>query len=103
MLRRIRPNFIRSLATSSPIHPGSGLTEDQSEWLNAAHKWGEAELAPFTAEWDKNSFFPVDTLKVKNMVPSKDRRQNLFLGCSGTGIHGIIHGPRARWNGIVSS
>jgi len=63
MLRRIRPNFIRSLATSSPIHPGSGLTEDQSEWLNAAHKWGEAELAPFTAEWDKNSFFPVDTLK----------------------------------------
>ena len=84
MLRRIRPNFIRSLATSSPIHPGSGLTEDQSEWLNAAHKWGEAELAPFTAEWDKNSFFPVDTLKVrtKNVLVPIKKNMKKFLGCS---------------------
>ena len=102
MLRRIRPNFIRSLATSSPIHPGSGLTEDQSEWLNAAHKWGEAELAPFTAEWDKNSFFPVDTLKVSKSWLRVKIIKN-FLGCSRTGIHGIIYGPRTRWNGIISS
>ena len=65
MLRRIRPSFarVRSLSNSSPIHPASGITEDQTEWLNAAHRWGESELAPFSSEWDKNSFFPVETLK----------------------------------------
>ena len=33
------------------------------EWLNAAQKWGESELAPFSAEWDAKSHFPVDVIK----------------------------------------
>ena len=65
MLRRIRApkNFVRPLSTTSPIHPASGLDEDQVEWLNAAHKWGESELGPYSAEWDKNSHFPIDVIK----------------------------------------
>ena len=98
MLRRLRPRLVkpvRSVSATSPIHPASGLDEDQgnelstineetkcrnpknskfflkiflktrktAEWLNAAHRWGEGELAPFSAEWDKNSHFPIDVIK----------------------------------------
>ena len=35
----------------------------KAEWLNAAHRWGEGELAPYSAEWDKNSHFPIDVIK----------------------------------------
>jgi len=53
----------RALSAASPVNPGSGLTEDQLMWMDAAQKWGAAELAPFSAEWDKNSHFPIDVIK----------------------------------------
>jgi len=65
MLRCIRgwKPITRSVSITNPIHPGSGLNDDQLEWLNAAQKWGESELAPFSAEWDAKSHFPVDVMK----------------------------------------
>jgi len=66
MLRRLKPRslpIVRLLSVSSPIHPASGLDEEKVEWLNAAHKWGESELAPFSSEWDKKSHFPIDVIK----------------------------------------
>ena len=53
----------RVLSAASPIHPGSGLTDDQLMWQDAAHIWGEGELAPFSSEWDAKSHFPIDVIK----------------------------------------
>ena len=58
----------RALSAASPVNPGSGLTEDQLMWMDAAQKWGAAELAPFSAEWDKNSHFPIDVIKVRHLM-----------------------------------
>lgn len=64
MLRRFPRSIIRrTMSAASPIHPASGLNEDQREWQEAAQKWGEAELGPYSAEWDKNAHFPIDVIK----------------------------------------
>ena len=39
------------------------LSEDQRAFQDAARAFAEAEMAPHAAEWDENSFFPVDTLR----------------------------------------
>ena len=65
MLRSVRKVVNqRALSASSPIFPGSGLTEDQLVWQDAAQKWGAAELAPFSAEWDAKCHYPIDVIKV---------------------------------------
>lgn len=66
MLRSFSPRKflrVRAMSAASPINPASGLDEDQRMWQEAAQKWGEAELGPFSAEWDKNSHFPIDVIK----------------------------------------
>lgn len=67
MLRRIASGkFLRTrglMSSASPVNPASGLNEDQRMWQEAAQKWGQSELAPFSAEWDKNSHFPIDVIK----------------------------------------
>jgi alkylation response protein AidB-like acyl-CoA dehydrogenase len=39
------------------------LTEEQQAYCDTARQFMEKELAPFAAEWDANSYFPVDTLR----------------------------------------
>jgi alkylation response protein AidB-like acyl-CoA dehydrogenase len=39
------------------------LTEDQRAIEDAARRFAQDRLAPFAAEWDEKSFFPVDTLR----------------------------------------
>lgn len=47
---------MESLASSS-------LTEDQLAYRDLARDFAEAELAPHAAQWDRDSFFPVDKLR----------------------------------------
>jgi alkylation response protein AidB-like acyl-CoA dehydrogenase len=47
---------MESLASSS-------LTEDQLAYRDLARNFAEAELSPHAARWDRDSFFPVDTLR----------------------------------------
>ena len=39
------------------------LTEEQQAYCDTARQFMEKELAPFAAEWDASSHFPVDTLR----------------------------------------
>lgn len=39
------------------------LTEDQTAFAQTAKQFAEAELAPFAAQWDKEHYFPIDTIK----------------------------------------
>ncbi len=39
------------------------LSEQQTAFQDAARSFARQELSPFAAEWDKNSTFPVDTLR----------------------------------------
>ncbi len=39
------------------------LTEDQKAFQNAARGFAAGELAPFAAAWDRDAFFPVETLR----------------------------------------
>lgn len=39
------------------------LTEEQTAFCRLAKQFSQQSLAPYAAEWDKNSFFPVDTIK----------------------------------------
>ncbi|MDB2384358.1 acyl-CoA dehydrogenase family protein [Endozoicomonas sp.] len=39
------------------------LSEEQVAFSDAARQFAEQSLAPYAAEWDKNSFFPVETIK----------------------------------------
>lgn len=39
------------------------LTEDQTAFQDLAKQFAEAELVPNAAQWDKESFFPVETIK----------------------------------------
>lgn len=63
MLRSQRSIIRRFLSAASPINPQSGLGDDQRMWQEAAQKWGESELGPFSAKWDEKSHFPVDVIK----------------------------------------
>ena len=39
------------------------LTEDQRAFQQLARQFAETELAPHAAEWDRKSFFPIETIK----------------------------------------
>lgn len=39
------------------------LTDDQQAFVDTAKAFAEKELAPFAAEWDENSHFPVEVFK----------------------------------------
>ena len=39
------------------------LSEDERALEDAARAFAVAELAPYSAKWDEESFFPVETLK----------------------------------------
>ena len=39
------------------------LTEDQIAFQDLAKQFAEAELAPNAAQWDRESYFPVETIK----------------------------------------
>ena len=39
------------------------LTEDQAAFQDAARRFAEAELAPHAAAWDRDAFFPVETMR----------------------------------------
>jgi alkylation response protein AidB-like acyl-CoA dehydrogenase len=40
-----------------------GLTPEQIEFQNVALKFAKEELAPFADEWDKEGFFPIETMR----------------------------------------
>ena len=39
------------------------LNEDQQAFVDAAKEFSASEMAPFAAEWDEESFFPVDVIR----------------------------------------
>ena len=39
------------------------LTEDQRAIEDAARRFAQDRLAPYAAEWDEKSFFPVETMR----------------------------------------
>jgi alkylation response protein AidB-like acyl-CoA dehydrogenase len=39
------------------------LNEDQQAFVDAAKEFAASEMAPFAAEWDEESFFPVDVIR----------------------------------------
>jgi len=40
-----------------------GLSEEQRAFQDAARNFAASELTPFAAEWDRDKFFPVETLR----------------------------------------
>jgi alkylation response protein AidB-like acyl-CoA dehydrogenase len=69
MLRRISLSASTSMAarrmSSSVLSNLSdmGLSEDQESYRDLARGFSEKELAPYAAEWDRNSHFPIPTLR----------------------------------------
>lgn len=45
------------------VSPTIGLNEDQINFYNVARAFADKELRPFSAKWDEELIFPVDTIK----------------------------------------
>ena len=39
------------------------LTSDQKNYRDLAKNFSDNELKPYAAEWDKNEYFPIETIK----------------------------------------
>ncbi|GAB4820214.1 hypothetical protein N2152v2_007260 [Parachlorella kessleri] len=65
-LGSIRGQGVRGLASEAPLDAACeayDLTPEQVEFKNVADGFARDELLPFSAQWDRDHHFPVDTLR----------------------------------------
>mmetsp|Transcript_18042 Transcript_18042/g.24359 ORF Transcript_18042/g.24359 Transcript_18042/m.24359 type:complete len:107 (+) Transcript_18042:34-354(+) len=58
-----RVSRLRSVVRNPHRQISGVLTDDQIEFQQLARSFAEKEMAPHAAQWDRESFFPVPTLR----------------------------------------